>query len=278
MTKKELELAVFNKFLDHHPPLFESEAFCVEQPDDDPPDILCTSRTGRLIGFELKAWLHEEQMGAAKASESTEESMLEALGPLPPNEYQHVGRLWLRPKRPLRTEDAGSFRAELFDLIARVEARWPDELYWHSPQGHRWNDFSDYPTLQKYLDAVEFFPQDGGRSWAGSVHWIRFPNRARAYDERVMLAPLRKVLQETINRYQRGRPGGLDEFNLIVHYDQAFEYNVPVETAQFNFDDAAQKGREYIGEDAKAFDRVFLVNTIPPGEAYLLYSRGDGKS
>ena len=36
------------------------------------------------------------------------------------------------------------------------------------------------------------------------------------------------------------RPGGLDEFDLLVHYDLAWAYSSPVETLTFGFADSAR--------------------------------------
>ena len=41
-----------------------------------------------------------------------------------------------------------------------IDARWPQEQYWHSPQGCRHQDFANYPILLRYLAQVQFYPHD----------------------------------------------------------------------------------------------------------------------
>ena len=53
---------------------------------------------------------------------------------------------------------------------------------------------------------------------------------------------LKAHLADKIQKYV-GRPPGLDEFDLLVHYDLAWAYNRPVETLTFKFAGAARAGR-----------------------------------
>ena len=78
-----------------------------------------------------------------------------------------------------------------------------------------------------------------------------------AYSEDSMVAALKTRLADKIQKYA-ARPSGLDEFDLLVHYDLAWAYNSPVETLTFKFGDAACAGAEFIGDDSGAFDRIFL--------------------
>jgi hypothetical protein len=74
------------------------------------------------------------------------------------------------------------------------------------------------------------------RGWQGSTRWVRFPYRARSYTERTMLDPLLETIEQTITRYRRGRPANVEEFNLMLHYTHAFEFNAPEETDEFGFE------------------------------------------
>ena len=91
-----------------------------------------------------------------------------------------------------------------------------------------------------------------------------------------MVAALQDRLADKIQKYV-ARPDGLDEFDLLVHYDLAWVYNSPVETLTFKFADAARAGTDFIGDDPGAFDRIFLF--VPHNEAqavFRLYPRGAG--
>ena len=85
-----------------------------------------------------------------------------------------------------------------------------------------------------------------------------------------------KRLEGKIQKYA-ARPAGLNEFDLLVHYDLAWAYNSPVETPWFKFVDAARAGADFVGDDPGAFDRIFLF--VPHDSAqrvFQLYPRGVG--
>jgi hypothetical protein len=148
----------------------------------------------------------------------------------------------------VKPADTAAFRAELLQLVDEVDGRWDAEQAWHSPQGCWWSDFSRYPTVGKYLAEVRFFPRSAFRnrsSSRGGQHWLTLPLPGGAYSEDSMVAALKARLADKIQKYA-GRPGGLDEFDLLVHYDLAWEYNSPVETLTFKFAHAARAGAEFI--------------------------------
>jgi hypothetical protein len=271
MTKRQLELKVFTIFVGESPDFLDGELFCLEQPADDPPDIMCQSLSGRRIAFELKEWLNEEQMAEAQRREGVEQTILAAVAPLPPNEMQNIAHLWLFPRMRVRQTDHESFRTELLQLVEEIEGRWPNERDWHGPQGARIRDFDPYPTLRKYLHEIKFFPMEFRRGWQGSTHWVRFPNRASHYTERTMLDPLLETLETALTRYRRARPANVEEFNLMLHYSQAFEFNAPVETQEFGFEQAMECAREFINDDPGGFDRIVLVKAIEPYSVYTLH-------
>lgn len=271
LTKQELELKVFNVFLAESPDFLRGALFCVVQPDDDPPDISCETSQGIRIGFELKAWLHEQQMAEGRRAENLEESILTAAGPLDPNPWANIAYLWLSPRMRVRNDDHAQFRTELFQLIREIDERWPHEQYWHSPQGCRHGNFANYPVLRKCLNQIQFYPHDFHPNWRHSTHWLRFPYIARHYNQQTLLDPLFETIEASVTRYRRGRPANLAEFNLLLHYSQAFAYNAPVETQHFSFEDAMDRARVFIGDDPGGFDHIFLVKTIEPYAAYRLY-------
>jgi hypothetical protein len=60
----------------------DGELLGLEQPADDPPDIMCQSISERGIAFELKEWLSEGQMAEAQRREGVEQIILAAIAPL----------------------------------------------------------------------------------------------------------------------------------------------------------------------------------------------------
>ncbi|MEX2260637.1 MAG: hypothetical protein WD696_01730 [Bryobacteraceae bacterium] len=237
------------------------------QPTQDPPDVLCTTKAGRQVGLELTEWLDQEQISQGKGMESIQKSVLEAIRPEPPNNTENISFAWLHTlaKARVKPADAAAFRAELLKLVEEVDSRWDGEPDWQSPQGCWWTDFRRYPVLGKYLSQITFFPWSAlpGRSpMKGGQDWLKFECRGGAYSEDSMTDALLARLQDKIQKYA-ARPVGVDEFHLLLHYDQAWAYNSPVETPWFNFADAARLGTDFIGDDPGAFDRIFL---LVPGE------------
>jgi hypothetical protein len=57
----------------------------------------------------------------------------------------------------------------------------------------------------------------------------------------------------------------------MLHYSQAFEYNAPVETPNFSFEDAMDRARVFISDDPGGFDRILLVRAIEPYSVHTLY-------
>ncbi len=60
------------------------------QPKQDPPDVQCTTISGRNIGLELTGWIDEEQTANAKGMELIENSISKAIDPEPPNNTEHI--------------------------------------------------------------------------------------------------------------------------------------------------------------------------------------------
>jgi hypothetical protein len=94
-----------------------------DKPDDDPPDVLCTTAAGLQIGLELTEWLDNGQISVAKADEAIERSIEKAILPEPPNNTENIYFAWLLtlPKARIRPADTGGFRAELLQLVEDVD-------------------------------------------------------------------------------------------------------------------------------------------------------------
>lgn len=122
MTKRELELKVFTIFVGESPDFMDGELFGLEQPADDPPDIMCQSISERGIAFELKEWLSEGQMAEAQRREGVEQIILAAIALLPPNEMQNIAHLWLFPGMRVRQTELSSESSPViwFRLTSRL--------------------------------------------------------------------------------------------------------------------------------------------------------------
>lgn len=275
MGNRDAEYKTFAAFLNAAPKFAGGPIARWIQPTADPPDILCTTDDGRGIGLELTEWLDQDQIGKAKGMEAIQDSILKAIRPEPPNNTEYIDHAWLStlPRARVKPADAAAFRAELLKLVDDVDARWDGERGWHSPQGCWWRDFNRYPTLARYLSQVKFFPRSarGSSSTKGCQRWLTFPYRGGAYSEASMVDALLARLKNKIHKYP-ARPNCMDEFHLLVHYDQALAYNSPVETPTFRFKDAARKASSFIGNEPGVFDSIFLfLRHESPQRVFRLY-------
>ncbi len=186
MTKREIERLIFQIFLGtspSYPQCFGNELFSVDQPDHDPPDVLCVSRAGRTLGVELREWLVQGQIAGGKKRERAEDSVRQALLPEPPNIYPHVGHIWLYPREsaPLPSSARGAFRSEILTLIAQIEQSWPKLEWWDQSGRFGVTNFADYgsfQTLPHHLHGLDVF-------WIGpghrkrEIHWADLPGIGR---------------------------------------------------------------------------------------------------
>jgi hypothetical protein len=276
MGNPAAERQIFEAFL-RAAPDFAGEALQDwKHPATDPPDILCTTISGRIIGVELGEWLSEDQMREAKGLESIQTSILEAIGEQPDNASQNIYYVWLHPRARARVKpaDALAFRQEIFKVVSDVDLRWDQEEEWQSSQGCFVQDFAAYPTLAKYLQSLTFFPRrqcrpDGAieRTWPPGVPWLTFRAPGGAYSEVAMVEALCALLAKKSEKYEAKPPQAqMDDFYLLIHYNQALLYNTPVETLRFKFADAARAGTAFIADDPGIFNKIFLLLAIEPGE------------
>ncbi|MDA2934882.1 hypothetical protein MYX82_11150 [Acidobacteria bacterium AH-259-D05] len=232
-----------------------------DPPNDARPDIICRTTSSRVVGVELVSWLHEEQMANSMLRQRVQESIKQAIGTQPSNECDHISLVWLQPKydRPVSNSDADGIKDQIFGLIGEVERRWPEERFWHSPQGCHWSDFSSYGLLARYFNRIVFYPRRH-RDWPEDQDWIILPSAAGAFSHLDALAALLEILSSKIERYNDTvrTAVGLDEFCLLIHRDRAFLHNDPAETPLFTFEDAATEARTFVSQNRGSFDRIFL--------------------
>ena len=217
-----------------------------------------------MIGVELKSWVNREQISEARKEERIRDDILKAIGNQPPNETQHIGYIWLSPKR-VRFEppDASDFRKQILRLIKRVDNNWSQEPDRDQHAYRNISEFTEFPLLEKYLDSARFHAQGRRRL---ETRWILFPTRGGPNSPNDMLETLRTALRAHRRdpRYKELRTkAGLDEVYLLVHYDfKAFAYNSPFDAPNFGFREAAQVASEALEGDCGYFDRIFLFHFL----------------
>ncbi len=258
------EKAVFARFIKEEQMFADAAVKRWDLAPSDPPDIECDLEDGRTVGVELTSWLDEIQMGQAKRKEILERSF-EKLLMWEPNNTENFGLVWLSAKRRLQFDDEQAFRSELLILLDQLDKRWPTEPDWQSPQGFLWNDFAGFSTLKKYLDAVDIHPRVGRARTRGQIGWMTFPMNGGAYSPNSMVDALYDCTQAKVSKYS-AKPANVNEFHLLVHYDQAFAYNSPVEAIDFGYEDAVAAVLARIGSAVGVFDRIFVYVSVKDGQ------------
>jgi len=284
MSKRAYEKSIFEAFL-RTAPQFAGEGIVEwEQPADENefPDVICKSGSGRRIGVELGEWLNEAQMGAAKGMGRLQDSIRAAIGEQGSNTTDNIYSVCLDPKAKARIKpaDADEFRRQLFACIHECDRRWPAERFWHSPQGHdvSGRELAAYPALDKYLNGVGLFPREIYQGWPpsgrkvkrqspASVDWITFAAQGGPYSKDTMLQPLLQLLSDKTDHYA-GAGTGFDHLCLVVYYNQALFYNSPVETPHFTFDNAAATASRFLGDDPDPFHSVFIFVAVDSGRVF----------
>ena len=232
----------------------------------DPPDFVGTDQaSGRRIGVELGEWLNEAQMRGVRRQERVEDSFLMAIrseGETPP---ENIGRVWLSLKHEeaLLAEEAGQFRAELFQCIHAIDLDWNRKLEGDNPQGYTHADFSSFPCLQRHLGGIEFqsalqIPAHEGISWVG------FPPRGAPYTPKPAVDALLNLLEKKARKYAGLCAAvNLDELCLVAYWNQGLIYNTPFFAPGFGFDDVARLARKAVAGYPMPFQQVFLFNALP---------------
>jgi hypothetical protein len=267
MGNPKEEEAVFQGFL-RSAPLFAGVEVSKSCPSkQEPADIECDLVDGRKVGVQLTTWLDEAQMRSAKWHERIELSLLGALEPfpLPSNEMEHISAVWVYAKR--RLKKAEDFRTRLLQFIAELDKRWEREPEWQSPHGFQVSDFSAYPILAKYLDALEVRPRTPSvpsTMRKGSTGWLILEPRGGSYSPDEMVDALRDRVKAKIDKYP-AIPSGMNEFYLLVHYDKAWEYNSPVKGIQWGFAEAIKAAAARIGSAVGVFDKIFVYVPVNDG-------------
>jgi hypothetical protein len=273
--KQEHQRAIFEAFLRTAPDFAGEPLATWWQPEDEGefPDIQGKSMSGKRVGVELGEWLNQAEMQDAKAKDRLEESILEAIGEQGNNTTEHVYHVWLhpKPKARIRPADASVFREQLFTCIKASDPRWPQERFWHSPQGHQLvnKELAAYPLLAKYLNAVKMWPKRNVltgeiKQWPDGIDWIGFPSRGGPFSKETMLEPLRQLLSDKINHYAADSLG-FDDLSLLVSYNLAWLYNPPAETPLHSFEDAVTEMSRFLDGDFGPFHRIFLFIATNPG-------------
>jgi hypothetical protein len=242
-----------------------------DQPEqeNDFPDIIGETVSGRRIGVELGEWLNAKEMAAAMTKERREECINAAIGQQGDNPTTHIKYLWLHPKGHVHAKDYAQFREQLFDIIRASDERWPNEPYWQRGTLLSADDLKAYPVLAKYLDGIRLFAKTPGREWPTPDWWILFPAGGGFFNKDTMLNPLKQLIASKTAHYGQSNTG-FTHLSLLLYYEQAVLYNSPYATPLHPEEAIVEAAKESIGESIAPFERIFLYIAIGDGRVFRL--------
>jgi hypothetical protein len=210
------ERSIFRALLSAHS-RFSGEKICSwELAPHDPPDVICVTESGKIVGVEIAQWAHELEMAAGKGRECVERDLKNAIGHQPRNRSNNFSLVVFSQRGNLRLldSDRSAFRVALFELIGFVDRNWPARL---SRQTYRFRDLARFPPVEKYLAQIQFVV---GTSSTSPVEWIVPVTPTDSFDDLTMLTPLRRILEKKAAKC-RTLKMLCDSLYLAIAYDQA---------------------------------------------------------
>ena len=100
VTKSQLRLEeeqAWSGFLSAAP-LFAGEKIACWHQGPEPPDVLCTTVSGRVVGIELTVWVDQEQIQSGKIRERFETAYLSNVASERESRPANIGWIWLYDK------------------------------------------------------------------------------------------------------------------------------------------------------------------------------------
>jgi hypothetical protein len=261
-------------------PRFGGEDIASHSEGPDPPDVLCTSASGKTIGVELTKWVEHDQVTDGRGRELLENSYLKIIGSEGEPRPEHIGRVFLHDRSlRIKQEDAPHFKTQLLEFLAREDAKpapalnpqfsipagyWNTVRSWNTAQGAPVDDFGAYPMLEKYLKNVWIYPRHSRQKLPTGMPWILFETPGGAYTAQWMVqAAIDRILAK-IGKYEHDglrAKHSLAEFDLLCYYcDEALLHNTPTHTVQFGFPQLAAQVKQALTTAPRVFDRIFLFH------------------
>ncbi len=265
-AKRYKEKAVFKTFIQLHPNFAGEPIAKWILAEQDPPDILCTTLSGKILGVELTEWIHQKEMDARKLREIIHKQIMEAIGtPQPVNVSQNFDMVIFYPKDKVRNIQRNPFREELWHLIKDVDRRWPTESSWQFAAGCRINRLNGYPELSRHINSVHFPPGSSKRE--KGIDWIFPPAIVDSFDYETMTRPLYDALCKKVTKYKnRAMKTDCQEYVLLVYFDQGLMYNSPISRSARSIQTFVDDVRLSLPRDHGLFSKAYLFFAPSPGE------------
>lgn len=252
---------VFSAFREAYPALalqIKDEHY----PQDGFADVETTMADRSFVEWQLGGWLDQDQMRVAKRRERLEAELRRVFSTMP-NTIANFGLCLVLPRddaERFQRAHAEVFGVELQHLLKEMDSDWSTRPQLRSPQGQLCRDFTNYPTLGKYLHSFMLMPLTA----SGQRHqqWIEVEGWGGAYNPLTAVEALRKIVTKKAGRY--GGLAGVDA-RLLLHYDEAILYNSPYHDSDTALEDLAQLVGYWLVMDfpdlSSQFKEVYLLHT-----------------
>lgn len=262
-------------------PSFAGRSLASIQWGGDPPDVLCLDASGTRIGVELVQWVNEGQMACSKSLYKIEDSYRLAIQSSDVQPPPNIGLvfIYVKPKTILASQNAPTFRSELYNFVARIDAEWTQNPDWDDPQGYPFTDFRGYPTLAQHLEALDFYARSRRLNPQLGADWLTFRAHGGAYTPDWMRDALLQNINRKIEKYAKPhnqlklQQQQLAEFYLLAYYDEAALHNTPYDAPGFGFREIAARLAQELVANPHPFDKVFLYSPIEKPAALQVWSR-----
>jgi hypothetical protein len=251
---REDERRAFEAFQRCHPALFRDHT-CSE--GADPPDFICTNAQGERIGIELAEWVDEAAIKVSKRAHRIRGSFRDAIAAValrPAN----IGRVWIFPRRELHSAIAKVLGNELRECIEAADRDWESlTARWPVYQGYPLSDFASYPTLAKYVSALDLAPTQSDIPFH-----ISFLPQGGAYSTRSGFQALLRVLGKKESMYGDLRQKqSLAKLHLVLYWWQGALHNAPYDNGMgYSLNEVAADLQTLIETGGTNFDAVFICD------------------
>jgi len=244
-------------------PRFAGEDICTAGDGPDPPDVLCTTASGRKVGVELTKWVNHDQVTSGRARESFQNGYLQIIGSENEPRPDRIGLVLMDIQwKRVKPADQAQFRSELFALLAKENAKFEPE--WDDPQGGPIQDFSAFAMLQKYQIGLQVFPRSRMETLYPGQQWVTFRLNGGAFGHEWMVQAAIDRIFAKIEDYEDRKlheQHSLDELDLLCYYcDEALLHNTPFDGVDFGFPELSARVAQALASGRGVFDRIFIYN------------------
>lgn len=247
---QRVDEGVLYEAFEHACPLFAGEEIRRWRiAPDDPPDIVCTTASGRCVGVEVTRLAHQRETAARKRRGQVEQALLAAIG-APPNGTRNFELVVFSPNfdNLITRGEFDAFRKELLTYISEADRRW-------TPGSRRDGEFGGFPLLTLYLRAIRF---EAGTTVQDSGPWIVPIAWCDSFNDETMASELSRLVRKKASRCVSLKTPCDDLYLLVAYEAVGITYNSPIRDIK-KIVDCATKA---LGAETHPFRDAFLFKAV----------------